>query len=223
VINGVDAWFETRGDGVRGVTRESPPRLLEGGWDGPVLRLAWSREKEHGVIALTVDPAGQHLNGLVWYLWAHRPFFGTTWFGRRAPRAEPPSGGTPPQTVFLRSDGRYPLYGLSFEGGQLTPHSSRTVQGLASIIGRSEPGRFRLVAHYVGTGSAESDRRLAAARLDRLRAALRDAGIDPSRVEYAAAGRDAVLGANDRPWTPMQVVLNNRVDLEIVRPGPQRR
>lgn len=222
-INGFDAWFETRGDAVRGVTRETPPRLLEGGWDGPVLRLAWSRGNEHGVLAVTVDPSGEALNGMLWYLWAHRPFFGTAWFGKRSTAAAPPSAGAPPQTVFLRSDGRYPLYGLSFAGEQLTAHSSRAVQELASFLGRSEPGRFRLVAHYVGTGSAESDRRLAAARLDALRSALRAAGIDPSRAEWAAAGRAAAESANDRPWTPLQVILNNRVDLEIVSRGPSRR
>lgn len=222
-INGVDAWFESRGDAVRGVTRETPPRLLEGGWEGPIVRLAWSRANEHGVVALAVDPSGQRMNGILWYLWPHRPFFGTTWFGRRNDAARPPSGGEPPLSVFLRSDGRYPLYGLSFVGEQLTAHSSRAVEELASIIGRSEPGRFRLVAHYVDTGSAESDRRLAAARLDALRAALRGAGVDPSRAEFAAAGRAAAESANDRPWTPLQVAVNNRVDLEIVSRGPTRR
>ncbi|HEU5163729.1 MAG TPA: discoidin domain-containing protein [Thermoanaerobaculia bacterium] len=222
-INGMDAWFESSGDAVRGVTAENPPRLLEGGWDGPVLRLAWSRRNEHGVVAVTVDPEGRFLNGILWYLEAHRPFFGTTWFGQRAGIPEPSSGGAPPQMVFLRSDGHYPLYGLSFDGERLRPHSRAAIREVASLIGRSEPGRLRFVAHYVGTGTAESDRRLAAARLDRLREALRGAGVDISRVEFVAAGRAAALAANDRPWTPLQVVLNNRIDLELVRRAPQRR
>jgi hypothetical protein len=220
-INGVPTWFESSGNRVRGVTREDPPRLLEGGWDGRVLRLAWSRKNEHGAVALVLDPAGRHLNGILWYLWPHRPFFGTSWFGVRTAMEPPPMAGPSPQTIFLRSDGRYPLYGLSFEGEQLTPHSTPTVQGVASLIGRAEPRTFRFVAHHVGTETAEFDRRLAAARLDRLRAALRDVGVDLSRVEFEAAGRTAASTANDRPWTPLQVVLNNRIDLELT--SPQRR
>jgi hypothetical protein len=223
MINGVEAWFESSGNAVRGATAEVPPRLLEGGWDGRILRLAWSRRNDRGIIAAVADPAGRHLNGILWYLEAHRPFFGTTWFGSRADVKEPASAGVPPQTVFLRSDGRYPLYGLSFAGDQLSPHSGRAVEALASLIVRSEPGRLRFVAHHVGTETAESDRRLAAARLDRLREALRGAGVDLSRVEFAAAGREAALATNDRPWTPLQVILNNRIDLELVRAAPQRR
>jgi hypothetical protein len=223
IINGVEVWLESSGDSIRGATAETPPRLLDGGWDGPVIRLAWSRRNERGVIAATVDPEGRHLNGILWYLEAHRPFFGTTWFGTRAGVAERASAGAPPQSVFLRSDGRYPLYGLSFDGDQLSPHSGAAVDGLASLIERSEPGRLRFVAHYVGTETAEADRRLAAARLDRLREALRGRGVDLSGVEFAAAGRASALSTNDRPWTPLQVVLNNRIDLELVRAAPQRR
>lgn len=223
VINGVETWLEVNGDAVRGVTREDPPRLLEGGWDGRLLRLAWSRGNEHGVLGAAADPAGRRMSAVLWHLWAHRPFFGTTWFGERADIRKPPSPGVPPQSVFLRSDGRYPLYGLSFEGEQLTPHSMPALADLASLIEGSKPGTFRFVSHFVGTETAESDRRLAAARLDRLREALRGAGADPSRVEFAAAGRAAALEANDRPWTPLQVVLNNRIDLELVRGAPQRR
>jgi hypothetical protein len=219
-INGVDAWFRSSGDAVRGVMAGDPPRLLEGGWEGPLLRLAWSRGNEHGVVALTVDPEGRHLNGILWYLEAHRPFFGTSWFGTRSETPEPPSRGTPPQEIFLRSDGRYPLYGLSFRGEALSPHSAPVVDGLASLIGRSEPGRLRFVAHHVGTETAESDRRVAATRLDRLREALRGAGADVSRVEFHPAGRAMALSANDRPWTPLQVDLNNRIDLELVRRAP---
>lgn len=222
-INGIDAWFESSGDAVRGVTAENPPRLLEGGWDGQVLRLAWSRRNEHGVVAIAVDPQGRHLNGILWYLEAHRPFFGTTWYGQRAGIPKPSSGGAHPRTVFLRSDGRYPLYGLSFDGDRPRPHSHAAIQDLASLIGRAKPGTLRFVAHHVGTETAESDRRLAAARLDSLREALRGAGVDTARVEFVPAGRAAALAANDRPWTPLQVVLNNRVDLELVRPAPQRR
>ncbi|HVR44128.1 MAG TPA: discoidin domain-containing protein [Thermoanaerobaculia bacterium] len=224
-INGFHAVFDAGESIVRGVVLEDPPRSLEGGWDGRLIRFAWAREAERGVGAATLDSEGKALGALMWYLRPDPPFFGASWTGSRASSGSRPQGGPDPMEVFLRMDGRYPLYGLEFEGTKLREGSAPAVRRLAEALRARRPGRCRLVAHHVGSDSAEADRRIAAERLESLRAALIAAGADLAGTELVASGRAEAVSAPDRPWTPLQVRLNNRIDLVVTEPdggGPPR-
>lgn len=215
-INGALARFSSSGSTIRGVVAQAEPVSLEGGWDGLLFRLAWVRGREYGVLIGTIDPPAEHFNGVLWHVDTARAFFDEAWFGERA-EGEISLTGTGPMPRFLEQEGRYPLYGLEFDGSRLTPESGPAVVRLADFLTRNAPKRFRLVAHHLGPESEQEDRRIAGARIDSLRASLVAAGLDPARVEFVAAGRRALLNEFELPWAPLQARLNNRIDLELVR------
>ncbi len=219
-INGMAAHFRSEGSTVRGLVAEREPMALDGAWQGRVIRLAWTRGAERGVAALGVDAASSHLNGVLWHVRSHRPFFWTTWFGQWTPGGDAPSGTpTDPMRDFLDAEGRYPLYALEFDGPRLRPGSEPAVERLAALIGENAPQRFRFVAYHAGMKSADEDMRLTEARLGALRDALRKAGADPGRAAFVPRGRAALVNADadELPWAPLHVLLNNRIDLELVR------
>lgn len=210
-VNGTKLALSDAGGMVRGATGAEPPTLLEGGWSGRSIRFAWSRGEEFGVGVMAVDPSARHLNALWWNLKPIEAFFGSSWLGSREAGTQAPAIRGSVMDVFLRRDGRYPLYGISFEDdGTLSASSAGAVRALADLLKR-EPERYRLVAHEVSEAGADADRETARRHLLTLAAALEREGV--ATIATHAAGRDAM---EHTPWIPVQKLLYNRIDLQLV-------
>lgn len=216
-INNFEATISTAERVVEGVTTEDPPRAFRGAWDGRVVRFAWSRGLEHGVGLLVADPEGTALNALMWHLKAHPPFAMPAWFGERS--GEPGGIVSPPPIMdaFFRNEGRFPMHDLVFDGAALLPGSEQTLQSLVRLIEANPPGTFQFAAHYVSDGTEQEDLEMSKGRLDSLRSELTRLGLAPELAGYDAAARRDL---RDLPWTQAELLLNNRIDLELTRqPG----
>lgn len=220
-VNEMTVVLHSAGPVVLGASDEATTRGIDGGWDRGLVRFIFSRGNEVGVGIIAVGAGGQHLNGMIWYRNPGAPHFGTTWFGERsgAPRARADVPDV--MDAWLRNEGRSPLFGLSFDGERLVAGSAPVVDRLATLLRANPPGLFRFRAHEVGNGTLEEDLRLAEAKLESLRQALRSAGVDPARAEFVAGGRSEALREPDTPWTALQERLNNRIDLELARVVPR--
>ena len=216
-INNFEATISTAERIVEGVTTEDPPRVFRGAWDGRAVRFAWSHGLEHGVGVLVADPQGKVLNAMMWHLKAHPPFAMPAWFGERTGEPEGVVTAPPIMDVFFRTEGRFPLHDLVFEGAALLPGSERTLQSLVELIEANPAGTFRFAAHYVSEGTEQEDLEMSKGRLESLRSGLTRLGLSPELAGYDAAVRRDL---RDLPWTQAELLLNNRIDLELTRqPG----
>jgi hypothetical protein len=216
-INNFEATISTAERAVEGVTTEDPPRVFRGAWDGRAVRLAWSRGLEHGVGLLVADPHGKALNAMMWHLKAHPPFATPVWFGERTGEPAEVVTAPPVMEAFFKTEGRFPMHDVVFDGAALVPGSEQTLRSLVRLIEANPAGTFRFAAHYVSEGSEREDLAMSKGRLDSLRVELTRLGLAPDLAGYDVAARRDL---RDLPWTEVELFLNNRIDLELIRrPG----
>lgn len=166
---------------------------VDGGSDGRSFRFAWTRGPEYGVGIVTVTPDGKHLSGIKWYEEAFPLFLGGSWLGDRVPcRAKPIARGDVFQ-IFMTRFGRFPLYGLGFDGeGRLAAGSEPAVDRLARFLTVNRRSPWNLANH----GDPRQNASLRAALLQRhvdltnvaflQRAPLRDPFTEPMRALYGS-------------------------------------
>ncbi|MFN2238619.1 MAG: discoidin domain-containing protein [Thermoanaerobaculia bacterium] len=216
-INNFEATISTAERVIQGVTTEDPPRVFRGAWDGRAVRLSWSRGLEHGVGLLVAEPEGKALNAIMWHLKAHPPFATPVWFGERSGKPEGVVTAPSIKDAFFRTEGRFPMHDLVFDGAALLPGSEQTLRSLVRLIEANPAGTFRFAAHYVSEGTEREDIEMSKRRLDSLRGELERLGLAPDLAGYDAAARRDL---RDLPWTQVELLLNNRIDLELTRhPG----
>jgi hypothetical protein len=216
-INDFEATISTAERVVHGVTTEDPPRVFRGAWDGRAVRFAWSRGLEHGVGILAADSPGKALNAMMWHRKAHPPFAMPVWFGERTGEPEEVVNAPPIMDAFFRTEGTFPLHDLVFDGAALLPGSEQTLRYLVQLIRANPAGTFRLAAHYVSEGTEREDLEMSQRRLASLRGELERLGLPSELAGYDAAARRDL---RDLPWTQAELLLNNRIDLELTRrPG----
>ncbi len=177
-INDTPAHFTEEGGRVRGAIGDL---ILQGGAEGALYRLIWTRGPEWGHAAITLSPDGRTLSGIKWHEEPIVYNFGESWFGtqctgvRKAPALSAAEGTSPVvrdlSQDFLQRARRLPMYGGDVD--------------LDVVL-----QRVRLVARDFRGVPVQP-------KLEALRAALQKRGADLSRVEFIALGET-------RPHHPIQ-------------------
>jgi hypothetical protein len=220
-VNGNRAAFLQRGGHVFGVLNlGKQPIGFEGGSDGRIYRLAWVRGNDYGLAAAGVSPDSQHFSAIEWHEEAIPLFYGDSWFGERfhAAAAESPPLRVPDinavAVAHLRRAGRFPLFGLRFDGaGALQADSEDALQALVRLLAAA-PVPLRIVAHQFRESSDAKNLAWSQRELASLRAALAARGANLSRVELAAVGS---ANPRQKPVTELQRAMYSSIDLEIQR------
>jgi hypothetical protein len=194
-INGERASLQQDGARITGLIESKPPIHLEGGTDNRVALLTWQQGATWGHAVLTRTPDGSEFE-VNW--------LGDGWFGERC---SAPLGRLKPA---LRL-GTYPLYGLAFaSNGQVIEELSKAQ--LDAVIPLLKNRKAKITAYEVRYGTAEDNRRVTAARIASLKAALQARGVDVARIEFVAAG-NAWNGPILR--STIQRLLASRVELSF--------
>ena len=198
-INGITpAAFEQHGNEVSGTIGDLS---VEGGTDGRSFHLVWTRGPQYGMSIITLTPDSKRLTGIKWYEEAYPLFLGGSWFGERVPCGAKSAPRENVFRVFLNRFGRFPLNGLAFDANaKQLPGSEVTVERLAQHFAANPRPPWQLTGH----GDAR--------RLDTLRAALLQRGVDLANVSF-------VQGKAPRrePFTQPMRELYGNIDLEIRR------
>jgi hypothetical protein len=217
-VNGRAAAFATRGGRTAGAMQYAHDTLtFDGAHDGRFWRFEWVRGAEFGYAAVAVSPDGQRLNGVQWHEEIIPLFFGDSWFGQHVEcggHAAAAAASADVANEFLKRTGRHSLYALRFaaDGTLDADASAEQLAWLADAIKRQP--HPRLVAHEFRERSAQANRARAQRALDSLAKALQNAGIDPRRVTFIAAGSD---NARQIPGSEAARELYSTVDLEAGR------
>lgn len=214
VINGQMAEIRQDGARIRGTIHSDPPIVLDGGTDNRVATVVWMQGPTWGHGALTRSRDGRQLSGLRFYEEVDVVRGAVEgWFGKRCGESMGLVAVAPnvPQQV-LRRAGRYPLFGLVFDGrGQLVEELSRTaLDDVAALLAAIPPQRVRLVAYELRYDTAEQNRLQTAARLQSLRSALAARGVDPARLELDARGNE---WTGPRIESSLQRLMASRIDV----------
>jgi hypothetical protein len=217
-VNGRATTFATHGAHTRGAMQYAHDvLLLDGGSNGRIHRFEWIRGPEFGYAAFAVAPDRQHLNGIQWHEEIVALFFGDAWFGDPVECGGHAVALTAAADVaheFLKRTGRHSLYSLRFANDG-TFDAAASADGLKSLVALlRETPNARLVAHEFRERTAEANRARAKRALDSLAKALQNAGVEPSRVTFVAAGSD---DARQIPGSEAARELFSSVDLEVGR------
>jgi hypothetical protein len=214
-INGLPARIVQEGARVAGVIDTDPPTQLEGGTDGRVARLYWTRGPMWGHAILTMTPEGRHLTILPFHEEFDARHLGEAYFGERCDSGKNPSSRAPgiPPAELVRRTRRFTLYGLAFDRSEhlFEEPSNVTLDAAAALIRSTASQRYRVVAHELRAPSAEQNQASSAARIEAVRAALQKRGVDLSRVGFVAAGSSWSGPPVDYA---IQKLLASRIDLE---------
>lgn len=217
-VNGLPARFDQEGARIRGVIDTNPPTYLEGGTDGRVTRLLWTRGPMWGHAAVTTSPDGAHLTGILFHEEIDIRHLGAAFFGERCAAGTLSSAhqaGIDPAALLART-GRFTLFGLAFDPafGLLAGPSASELDAVTTILRSSPSQRFRVIAHELRAPSPEQNQQSSAARIDSIRAALQSRGVDLSRVDFVAAGS---TWSGPSISSALQRLLASRIDLERAR------
>ncbi|HYC92198.1 MAG TPA: discoidin domain-containing protein [Thermoanaerobaculia bacterium] len=189
-INGQRASLQQDGARITGTIESEPPTYLEGGTDNRVAMLTWQQGATWGHAVLTRTPDGRHLTGLRFFTEFEIKWLGDAWYGDKcragfSPPLSSGGGGLKP-ALHLAT---YPLYGLAFDSkGQVIEELSKAQ--LDAVVPLLAGRRARITSYEVRYDTAEDNRRVTAARVASLRAALQARGVDVSRIEFVAAGNN---------------------------------
>jgi hypothetical protein len=197
------ASFEQHGNSVSGTIGDLS---LEGGTDGRAFHFVWTRGPQYGMAIVTLTPDSKRLTGIRWYEEAYPLFLGGSWFGERTPCTAHvlPGKAAPREDVFqlfLKRFGRFPLYGLAFDGqAKLLPGSTPELERLARHLAANPRTLWNVTGHG-------DPRRLAS-----VREALLQQGLDLKNVVFV----QAKTTRRETFTEPMRVLYGN-IDLEIRR------
>lgn len=207
VINGEPARFTQNGARVTGVIASDPPTFVDGGTDGRVAMLMWTRGPNFGYAIVSMDPDTRAISGLTMYDEVSTQNAAAAWFGKPCATALQASIPNPQSSI----RNRWSMYGLAFDAKeQLDEERSRSTldELTATLRGAPPAARFRIAAHEL---RRDHPNERTAARIASIRAALQKRGIDLSRIELVAAGDKwtgpVILSA-------IQRVMCSSVDLE---------
>ncbi|HWW59990.1 MAG TPA: hypothetical protein VN181_01355, partial [Thermoanaerobaculia bacterium] len=213
-INGLPARIVQNGARVIGVIGDERPIFIDGGSDGRVVRLLWTKLPQFGFAAVSVSPDGSRLSGVRWHEQPAERTAGDAWFGVRGACAKTQLGGGRVIGTFFNRAGRYPLYGLRFDKDERLEDaaSSAALSELASILAQAPSQRFRIRANEFRETTPDANRAHAEKRLASLRAALASRGVDLARITFDAAGDTAPL---HRPVNAGMRTMASSVDLQL--------
>jgi hypothetical protein len=222
MINGQRAVLEQHGahisgvieGGGRGAERGGEPTYLDGGTDGRVARLMWTKGPMWGYVAATVTPEVQNISGLVFHKNPLTGFVAESWLGERCNDAVQTVAVAP--KLFLDRAGHYSLGGLLFDDReQLVETLSRSeLDALVSTLAAAPSRQFRIEAHEFRGASAEENRQRTVARIASLRSALQARGVDVARIEFVAGGDRWKIAETT---FAVQRLLWSRLDLMVGR------
>ena len=215
-INGRAARLVQSGSRLSGIVHTDPPTLVEGGIEGRVARLMWTRGPAWGYLALTLTPDGERISGLDFYEEISIHHATTGWFGARESGCDGLPRGFSAADALLRHAGRWTMYGLTFdERDRLIDLSSGpTLDAAAALIASAPSQRFRVIAREFREPKPGEELKRAKRRISALRTALEARGVDVSRVDFVAAGSE---WGEPPIVVALQRLLASRVDLELVR------
>lgn len=217
MLNEFPARLREDGSRVYGRIDMDPPMMIDGAWDGRVVRFAWARGRSYGVGLLAVRPDGEALNGFWWYENAVDPGIelGNPWFGTRLGAPDELEVATPAiAQIHVERDGRFPLFGIIFdEAGNFDAEASRAAVDFIRLALASFP-QFRVRLEIGEYRSPDSKQNMALSQLEA--ASLRDGlvamGLPADRLIVAANGSERVY-----PWvtSPLHWTMYSRVDFSF--------
>ncbi|HEX3107795.1 MAG TPA: hypothetical protein VHU41_01795, partial [Thermoanaerobaculia bacterium] len=188
---------------------------LDGGSDGRFYRFAWTRDKQYGLLAMSVTPDGKHLAAIVWHEEAIDidQFYADDWLGDR--------GGCPENKdvdvfpTYLQRFGYFPLYALRFsDDGTLDDDaSSPELARIAKLIASNPQLQIRFVAHELTHPSPQENLAVAQKKIATLRDALLRRGV-PAKIGFVAVGEEHPHRAGTNPLIR---AMYSSVDLELRR------
>jgi len=214
-IDGQPATFHSDRATVVGYAGGMRDMKLDGGSDGRFYRFAWTRDKQYGLVAMSVTPDGKHLAAIVWHEEAIDidQFYADDWLGDR--------GGCPENRdvdvfpTYLQRFGYFPLYALRFsDDGTLDDDaSSPELARIAKLIASNPQLQIRFVAHELTHPSPQENLAVAQKKIATLRDALSRRGV-PAKIGFVAVGEEHPHRAGTNPLIR---AMYSSVDLELRR------
>lgn len=196
-INGTAAHFTQVGNLVSGVVQLTPPLLIRGGWGDQLIRFSWTRGGQFGVGLLSISSSAPVLNGILWYARANDESRGEDWFGQKKSDSSEPLDSTAVDDTLLERFGSIPLYGLLFDEHDALESTASAVT-LESLAGRLRSGPpMQLLGFEHRSLTDEENLARSGKRLESLRAALIEKGVDSNRIDTLP------LGNQSRPGEPV--------------------
>lgn len=216
-VNGNEASLAQFGNHLVGaMVINDVPMHVEGGIEANrLLRLLWIRGPEFGIAAVSVSRDGKHLSGMDWHEEPIPLFYDTAWFGDRVSDAVPADDSDTFAINYLRTTGRWPLFGLAFgpDGSLDVAASDHELRLISKLIGTA-PVQLRIVSHEFRETSPQANAASAKHALDALRTELAHRGVNVAKVQFLTAGSDS---PRQLAVTDVMRQLYSSVDLEIRR------
>jgi hypothetical protein len=215
MINNKPARLVQRGGRIFGVMGGTRPTLIDGGTNGRVATLMWTRGPMWGYAVAAVAPNGKAISAATFHEEALTGNYGEAWIGTRCDATPALAAPAAPQH-FLARTGHWTLSGLLFDPRDrlIEEASADTIDNIVAILAAAPTRCFRIRAHEFRSGVAKEDQRQTAARIESLRAALQRRGVDLTRIEPVAGGSrredaETVFASQRLLWS--------RIDLEPLR------
>jgi hypothetical protein len=189
------------------------PIFLLGDLKDGYIRYMWVRANQAGYGVMSVNGAGDALNGIWWHERPLNLFFGNSTYGRRTGEAGAVGiDGRFVQTAIAEL-GRCSLFPLRFSARNDELEEGSQLLAMAVQAAAADPARqYRLTSYAFGHGASAANRAVSEARVATMRRLL---PALPRNVQLHAAG-DAPPRLWDPPRCPVDVTLYDRVDLELI-------
>jgi outer membrane protein OmpA-like peptidoglycan-associated protein len=208
--------MQQTGATVNGCYEHSDGLILNGGFDGRVLRFTWSESvsdtaRKSGPAMLTFADDGQSFTGFWWSEGEKNFAPDSGWQGKRTSREIgscpdwKPGSGNAVETE-LKSSGRARLYGILFDtdSDHLKDESKPTLDALVATAHDQPSWNFSIEGHTDNVGSEAHNQALSEKRAASVKAYLVNAGVDANRLStqgfgdtHPVAGNDTALGRSE--------------------------
>ena len=208
--------IEQRGARVTGIISGEQPTYLDGGIEGRVAKLMWTRGPMWGYAAATLTPDGNGISAIRFHEEPAWQNYGAAWIGSRmecgGEAAALKAAASLPHSMFKRV-GSWAMSGLIFDDDErmLEEPSRVTLDDAVSLIASMPKQRFRIIAREFRRNDPRENHRLTSLRIDALRNALRARGVDLTRIDFVASGSES--SSIEKP-SAVQRMLWSRIDLE---------
>lgn len=206
-----------RGARITGVIGGSKPTFIDGGVEGRVAKLLWMRGPMWGTAAATLTADGRGLTGITFHEQAGYNHNGEAWIGQPCDDVSIASAlpATASPAAYLRRIGYWTMSGIVFDKDErlLAEPSRFTLDDAAALIKAAPAQRFRIVAQEFRNNDVNENRRRTVARIDAIRNALRERGVELARIEFIGKGSDT---SPDPMPSALQRALWSRIDLQKI-------
>lgn len=217
-LNNLEAFFKQQRNRVYGYVAMDPPMLIDGAWDGSVVRFSWVRGRSYGTGIFSINPEMTALNGLWWYehLVDEANGFGAPWFGSKIGRntEEFRLDTSRIAQLHIERDGTYPLFGLVYDdaGAFDASRSLDAIDFIRTAIDTFADFNVRLLVREYSQRDSRDNLAMSQAKAASLHDGLVAAGLPSERLVIDATGSERLVTSRD---SPIHWKVYTRVDFAL--------